>query len=179
MLKTLNSVLPVKKEEINESITQLENLKEQISSSNLNEKNSALRLASWLKGLPMIYYPKGLEAAAIRFKNSLQENGKTHAMSEDIIEACHNGIMSWEKRSEVQWQDDYIKTKERWKIIKNYFDSNGIEYKDIFSFSGNILTKLINLIYLLDYSTIYYAILNGIDPSPVQSIDFIKEKLNF
>jgi len=30
---------------------------------------------------------------------------------------------------------------------------------------------------MLDYSTIYYAIRLGIDPSPTRSIDFIKERL--
>jgi len=42
---------------------------------------------------------------------------------------------------------------------------------------GNILSKLINLIYFLDYSTIYRAILSEIDSSPIKSIDYVKEKL--
>jgi glucose/mannose-6-phosphate isomerase len=33
----------------------------------------------------------GLQATAIRFKNSLQENTKTHAIVEDVIESSHNG----------------------------------------------------------------------------------------
>jgi glucose/mannose-6-phosphate isomerase len=41
---------------------------------------------------------------------------------------------------------------------------------------SNILSKLMYLIYLLDYSTIYFAIKNKINPSPVSSIDFIKSK---
>ena len=41
------------------------------------------------------FAPAGLQAAAIRFKNSFQENAKSHAITEDIIEACHNGIASW------------------------------------------------------------------------------------
>lgn len=99
-----------------------------------------------------------------------------------MIEACHNGIVSWEEKSDVQpilieGQDDYIKTKERWKIIKEYFKENKIDYKEIVSFKGSILTKLINLIYQLDFASIYKATLNGINPSPVRSIDFIKSKL--
>ena len=50
----------------------------------------------------MIYYPFGLMSAAIRFKNSLQENAKQQSMTEDILEACHNGIIAWEKPSLVQ-----------------------------------------------------------------------------
>ena len=89
----------------------------------------------------MIYYPWGLEAAAIRFKASLQENAKTHAIIEDVIEACHNGIVSWERKSEVkpiliEGQDDYIKTKERWSILKEYFEKNNIDYREIFLLKG-------------------------------------------
>jgi glucose/mannose-6-phosphate isomerase len=183
ILKVLGPVLPIKKHDILNSITELESLSKQISSDNLTEKNPSLRLAQWISGIPIIYYPYGLQAAAIRFKNSLQENSKIHVMAEDILEASHNGIVSWEKQSIVQpilleGYDDYIKTKERWKIIKEYFQKNKIDYKEIFSIKGNILSKLINLIYLLDYSTIYRAVLSGIDPSPIQSIDFIKSKLS-
>ena len=45
-----------------------------------------------------MYYPAGLQAAAIRFKNSMQENAKSHIITEDIIEACHNGIVAWKNQ---------------------------------------------------------------------------------
>ena len=139
-------------------------------------------MAKWITGIPNIYYPHGLESAAIRFKSSLQENSKTHVILEDIIEACHNGIVAWEKSSEIQpillqGQDDYIKTKERFSIIKDFFKKNEIDFKEINSVSGNILTKTICLIYILDYASIYKAVLSKIDPSPVSSIDYIKSRL--
>lgn len=37
--------------------------------------------------MPIIYYPWGLQAAAIRFKSCLQENAKLHTFAEDVIEA--------------------------------------------------------------------------------------------
>lgn len=182
ILKILDSVIPVKKVDINESIAQLDHLKQMISSSNLKKNNSALELAEWINGIPLIYYPWGLNAAAVRFKNSLQENAKSHAMIEDIIEASHNGIVSWEKASNVkpillEGQDDYVKTKERWEIIKEYFQENRIDYKEVFSVKGSILSKLVNLIYLLDYSTIYLAVLSKTDPSPTRSIKFVKDRI--
>jgi len=181
ILKTLNSVIPVKKEDISESIGEMESSQKLISSSNL-ENNPSLNLAEWINGIPMIYYPWGLEAAAIRFKASLQENAKTHAITENVIEACHNGIVSWERKSEVkpiliEGQDDYIKTKERWSILKEYFEKNNIDYREIFSVKGGILSKLINLVYQLDFIAIYRAVLSGIDPSPIKSIDFVKSRL--
>jgi len=161
----------------------MENSQKLISSSNLNENNPSLNLAEWISGIPLVYFPWGLEAAAIRFKASLQENAKTHAITENVIEACHNGIVSWERKSEVkpiliEGQDDYIKTKERWGIIKDYFKQNNIDFREVFSVKGNILSKLINLTYFLDYTSIFNAITKQIDPSPIKSIDFIKSKLD-
>lgn len=183
MLKILHSVLGIKQEDIFESITELEKISKEIGSSNLTKNNPSLSLAEWINGITMIYYPFGLQSAAIRFKNVLQENAKIHVIAEDILEACHNGIVSWEKKSSVkpiliQGRDDYIKTKERWKIIKEYFYQNKIDYFEIVSIDGSILSKLICLIYILDYCSIYNAILTETDPTPVKSIDFIKSKLS-
>ena len=155
---------------------------EDISSSNLSDNNPALKLASSITKIPLIYYPWGLHASAIRFKNSLQENSKMHAIMEDVIEASHNGIVSWEKKSDVmpiliRGSEDHIKTKERYEILKEFFIKKKIKYEEVISGEGNILSKLITLIYLLDYATIYKAVIDNIDPSPVNAIDFIKNEL--
>jgi len=68
-------------------------------------------------------------------------------------------------------------TKERWSILKEYFEKNNIDYREIFSVKGGILSKLINLVYQLDFIAIYRAVLSGIDPSPIKSIDFVKSRL--
>ena len=182
MLKVLNPVIPIQKDEITESIDQMNVIRKKIVSENLNETNPSLNLSEWITDIPVIYYPWGLQAAAIRFKNSLQENAKHHAMIEDVIETCHNGIVTWSKPSRlkpilIQGEDDHIKTKERWKILKEFFQKENIEYWDVKSAKGGILSKLINLIYLLDYSTIYLAANSKIDPTPIEPIDYIKKRL--
>ena len=143
MLKILQPIIPIFNEDIIESINRLEKIKNKISSKNISENNPAICLAEWITSMPMIYYPAGLEAAAIRFKNSLQENTKMHVMAEDVVEACHNGIVSWEKDNQIipiliQGKDDHIKTKERWSIVKEFFKSKNIEYKEVFSEEGSI-----------------------------------------
>lgn len=182
ILKILNSIIPVKENEVYETINALVKQRKTISSENLSVSNSAIELAKSIDRIPLIYFPAGLQAVAIRFKNSLQENAKIHAMSEDVIEASHNGIVAWERPSNVlpiliQGEEDYFKTKERWIIFKEFFEVNNIEYKEIRSLKGSIFSKLTNLIYFLDYTTVYHALLNNIDPSPVSAIDFIKARL--
>ncbi len=183
MLRTLESVIPVKKSDVLDTISKMEIVRKNIFSNNLNENNTALNLAKWITGTPVLYYPWGLESAAIRFKNSLQENSKLHVMAEDIIEVCHNGVVSWEKDSImqpilIQGHDDYSKTQERWKILKEFFNSKQIECKEISSVKGSIISKIMNLIYLFDYVSVYHSVISGIDPSPVSAIDFIKERLS-
>jgi glucose/mannose-6-phosphate isomerase len=182
MLKVLHNSFGIREEDILESIIDLENLNEKINSTNMTQSNPSLCLAEWITNMPMIYFPFGLQSVAIRFKNSLQENAKIHAITEDVIEACHNEIVSWEKESNIvpiliQGDDDNIKTKERWEILKGFFEKKGIDHFEIHSVKGNILSKLINLIYLLDYASIYFAIKLETDPTPTESINYIKEKL--
>ena len=138
ILNVLHNILPIDKNDILSSIDSLFEIHKQISSNNLTDSNPAINLANWIDGIPLIYFPHGLQPTAIRLKSSLQENSKIHAMTEDVIEACHNGIVAWETTSTVQpillrGTDDYIKTKERFSIIEQYFTENNIDFKIIFN----------------------------------------------
>ena len=182
ILKVLQPILPITDKEIYDSIKQLEKTHSIISTNNISKTNISLELAKWITEIPIIYYPFGFESAAIRFKNSLQENAKTHVICEDVLETTHNGIVAWEKKSKLKpiflrGTNDHIKTKERWKIMKKYMNFKKIEYREIESPKGGILSKLVNLIYVLDYTSIYYSVINNTDPSPVKAIDFFKSEL--
>ena len=182
ILNVLHNILPISENDILLSIDSLFVIHKQISSNNLTDSNSAINLANWITGIPLIYYPHGLQSAAIRLKSALQENSKIHAIAEDVIESCHNGIVAWETPSIVQpillkGSDDYFKTKERFLIIEQFFTEKNIDFKIINSVKGNILTKIFSLIYLFDYVSIYRAISTHTDPSPVKSINYIKRKL--
>ena len=183
LLNILSPILPILEKDIQDALKKMEETKKQISVENISKNNLAMSLAKWISDVPIIYYPWGLESVAIRFKNSLQENSKSHAIIEDVVEACHNGIVAWESKSNIKpimirGVDDHFETKQKYQILSEYFNENGIEFKEIFSVEGNILTKIINLIYILDYVSIYKSILEGIDPTPVKSIDYIKNKID-
>ena len=182
ILNVMEPILPIGKNDINESILTLNKTKKNIFSDNLTKDNESLTLAKFVKNIIAIYYPGGLMATAIRYKNCLQENAKIHAMIEDVIESCHNSVVSWEKDSNVnpvfiKGKDDHTKTTERWKILEEFFEKEHINYRIVNSTEGGIFSKIINLCYLLDYSSIYTAVLNETDPSPVNAIDFIKSRL--
>ena len=182
ILNILEPVLPIQKTDINDSIKKLFQTRKNIFSGNLTEENESLQLAKFVRDVICIYSPSGLRASAIRYKNCLQENAKIHAIVEDVIESCHNGIVAWEKKTSVkpifiQGKDDHPKTIERVNLLKEFFESKSIDYRTVSSMEGNILSKITNLSYLLDYSSIYTSILNNTDPSPVTAIDYIKKRL--
>ncbi len=182
MLHVLKPILPIKESDVSESINNLNSIHAKINSENMTGLNPAIKIAEWINQTPVIYYPWGLQSVAIRFKNSLQENCKIHVMAEDVIEACHNGVVAWDNDSNFQpllirGKDDYEKTVQRWDILKEFFDGRKIEYKEIISEEGNILTKLICMIYLLDYSSIYLSVKLGRNPTPVDAINYIKNNL--
>ena len=85
IINTLETILPIKRSDVLESISILDITKKNISSENLTESNDSLKLAQFVKEIPCLYYPAGLQSAATRFKNSLQENAKMHVISEDVI----------------------------------------------------------------------------------------------
>lgn len=183
ILNILLPIIPIEKKDIQDTLDKMQEVQKIISIKNNSNNNLAISLAKWITDVPLIYYPWGLECVAIRFKNSLQENSKTHVIIEDIVESCHNGVVAWEKESQVKpimirGNDDHFGTIEKFKIISEYFDEKNIEYREIFSGNGNILTKIISLIYILDYVTIYKSILEGIDPTPVKTIEYIKNKID-
>jgi len=182
ILNVLHNILPINENDILYSLDSLFDVGKKISSKNLTCTNPSINLAEKITGIPLIYYPYGLQSAAIRLKSALQENAKMHVIIEDVIESCHNGIVAWENDSAVQpillqGFDDYVKTKERFLIIEKFFDDRQIDFLSVSSIAGNILSKIISLIYLFDYASIYRAILSEIDPSPVKSIDYIKSKI--
>ena len=181
MIGALAPVLQLGPSDAEESLGHLSSLAARVSSSN-RDGNPSLELASWLSGTPVILYPWGLRAAAVRFKNSLQENAKMHAMTEDIIESCHNGIVGWESASDarpvmIRGHGDGPTTRERWKVMSEYFASRSVEFREVSSPAGSLLTKLVGLIYVLDYASVYLALLRGADPAPVESIDYVKSRV--
>ena len=57
ILKTLNSIIPITKQDITNSLEHLEITYKEISSTNLDDNNPSLNLANWITGTPVIYYP--------------------------------------------------------------------------------------------------------------------------
>ncbi len=153
------------------------------------ENNIALSCAEQLIGfIPLIYSAADITSAAgYRFKCQLNENSKLHAFHNVIPELNHNEIIGWESYSERQLNGKLInildesynlQIKKRFKITTELAVKNGLEYLNIESEEDDFKVRLMDLIYLFDWITYYTAVLRGYDPSEIDNIYTLKERLS-
>ncbi len=162
----------------------LKKMKRTLSREDSLRNNPSGALAEHLvRGRVLIYTPLALLSAATRFKNSLNENAKTHSSVEVIPELCHNEIEAWRKNGEtripvfLRYRGEPPKVEERVEAIQSIMLASGSKPFDVWARGQNSLSRIMSIIYLLDYSTVYLAEKLGIDPLPTPNIDFLKNRL--
>ncbi len=151
------------------------------------EQNQAKMLASRLVDrLPVVYGSGFLAAVANRWKTQLNENSKQWAFFEELPELHHNSVVGLgipEKvRDEVlvlmlRSPFDHPRVKVRWDVTLELLQREGVAAQTISGRGKNRLAQLLSLIHLGDYVSYYLAMLNGVDPTPVESISFLKRRL--
>ncbi|NWG36452.1 SIS domain-containing protein [Nitrososphaera sp.] len=172
-------------EQIASSLETLRSLSHSARSSSPTSVNIAKKIALFIGcTLPICYYNSDLRAAGIRFRNSLNENAKTHAISEDVEEACHNSIVPFsDKQSSecsvvlLRSQKERNSVSSRFRIVKNFLETKGIPVLELKGEGNTLLASIMGLVYLLDYSTVYLSLLNGHDPNATAAIDYVKSAI--
>jgi glucose/mannose-6-phosphate isomerase len=153
-----------------------------------DDKNPAFALAQEIYGtIPVIYsgYEK-FDAVATRFKGQLSENAKILAFTNVFPEQNHNELVGWHglydldnKFTVIILKDsqEHKRIKARMEIVTQYLRDKGIKLLTLESREGQDLERIFYLIQYLDFTSYYLALLNGVDPTPVIAIDYLKEKL--
>jgi glucose/mannose-6-phosphate isomerase len=150
-----------------------------------NEPNGAIDIARDLIGfIPVIYSAADVTSAAgYRLKCQFNENSKLHAFHNVVPELNHNEIIGWESFQDNQFNAKLIlildktyhhQTKKRFDITaslisceKIYLESNEEDFK----------LRLMDLIYFGDWISYYLALFRGFDPTEIEFINILKEKL--
>lgn len=188
MVLVLLKLVSDKEKEIEETIKSLTNginiYKMERKASENPAKSLALRLH---QKLPIIYAPENhLDAVATRWKGQICENAKMLAFSNFFPEFNHNELVGWKVIDEykdklivimLKDRDDHIRIKRRMEIVKGIIEKMGVEVVEKESAGEGLLSRIFSLIQLGDFTSFYLAILNQIDPFPVEIIDFLKNEL--
>ncbi len=152
------------------------------------EENLAYEYAKQLVGfIPIIYSAAdSTSAVGYRYKCQFNENSKLHAFSNFIPEMNHNEIIGWESFNEKQFQAKVIniidrnyhtQIKKRFEITSELAAKNGAEIINLQSDEEDFKVRLMDLIYLGDWITYYTAVLRGFDPTEIENINILKERL--
>jgi len=172
-------------DQILNSITVIDNISKHISIEAPIKENLSKKIAVQLHdSIPLIYGSNLNRAVAIRFKNVLNENAKMHAIVDVMPELCHNEIVAWEgiknkplKPLLLRYRGEPPEVKVRFEIFKELIKDAGFNVLEAWSRGNDRLSKIISLLYILDFSSLYMAVLRGFDPSPTFNIEKMKNEL--
>jgi glucose/mannose-6-phosphate isomerase len=162
-----------------------------ISSENRPEvktgDNFSKTLASNVVGTVPAVYGFGIyRAVAQRFKTQFNENSKNPAKWEYFPELNHNEIVGWEAADKfAKWFsvifirdiDEPIEIHQRIETTKEIMSRTKMRLFEVQSRGTSSLAKMTSVVCIGDFVSVYLAVLRGIDPTPVDTITFLKKRL--
>ncbi|MEQ8579720.1 MAG: bifunctional phosphoglucose/phosphomannose isomerase [Balneola sp.] len=152
------------------------------------DDNDALALARELnESLPIIYSDALLmEPVNLRWRGQIEENSKMLVYGNLIPEMNHNEIVGWEHIAHLAGrltvvmlkdQDDNSRVTKRMEIVKELVMDQALSVIEISTIGNSRLERMFSLVQLADWVSMYLALLNEIDPTPIAKIDILKSKL--
>lgn len=175
------------KKEIKETLGLLNALSLRYSNHDASD-NLSLNLAKTLHGkLPLIYSGADkFDTVNTRWRGQITENSKTLAFGHVFPELNHNEIVGWEVLTDLMKnihvvilrdKEDYQRIQLRMNVTKGIIGSLADGITEVYTEGKSLLARTFSLLYLADWLSFYLAMLNGVDPSPVKKIDYLKEEL--
>jgi len=155
----------------------------------LGDQNPALVLARQLyMKLPIIYSAADrFDAVNLRWRGQFAENAKVLAFGHVLPEMNHNELVGWKVLRRMMQEDlvvvflrdksEHPRVKLRMEITKDITSQYASRVIEVWSEGRSVLARMFSLIYLGDWVSYYLAMLNGIDPTPVKVIDYLKNEL--
>ncbi len=149
--------------------------------------NRAGSLAYELVGkLPFLYSTGGLlEAVARRWCTQINENSKSLAHFAVLPELTHNEIVGWEALADLRDSilivrldddDDDPMARRQADIAMEVIEPHCAGMVTL-SAAGGRMTRILSMMMLGDFVSVYLGYLNGVDPTPVENIDLLKRRL--
>ena len=168
-------------------IETIKNFNQQFITQKETKENLAKNLAYQIfDRTPIILGAEHLWPVAQRFKKLFNENAKNFAFAEEVPEFFHNSVVGIDYPTRLKDEIFYIflesdlyseKIRKALSIFRQSLKEKKINC-DVISCSGkNKLEEAVKGIILGDWVTFYLAILNNIDPTPMEMIESIRRQL--
>ena len=150
-------------------------------------KNPAKQLALEIAGTsPVIYAGTTLWPAAYKWKISFNENAKNVAWCNSYPEFCHNEFIGWASHPvekpysiiDLRSNFDNERIIKRFNIVDKLLSGKRPAAHVVDAQGDTVLKQLVWTIVFGDFVSLYVALLNGVDPTPVVLVEKLKEELN-
>jgi len=150
--------------------------------------NEAKRLAERLDGgLPWIWGQDGiLAAAAARWRTQLNENAKVPAISSVLPELDHNEIAGWDPGVAAMKDivlvtlrdtDEHPRVATRIGLTLRAMSHRVGGIAEAYATGVSPLARLMSAVLLGDFTSVYLALRRGVDPTPVEALERVKNEL--
>jgi len=175
---------------VSEGLDEVNDVIEQVSRENAPEKptstSTAKSLASGINGtIPVVYGFGVYRGVAMRWKQQFNENAKIPAKWEVFSELNHNEIVGWERAealarcfSAVFLRDksERAEVRSRIEITKKLMPAASKQF-EVWAQGKGTLARMLSAILVGDFTSVYLAVLRGVNPTPVQTISTLKQRL--
>jgi glucose/mannose-6-phosphate isomerase len=153
------------------------------------DRNPARELARRIgRTIPLIYGMGGLGAtAALRWKQSMNENAKVPAFWNQYPELDHNEICGWGQHGDVTRQMftlielrhglEHERLRQRSDVSKQLIEEAVVQILEVEAGGEGRLAQVLDLIHLGDWASCYLALDSDVDPGPIDAITQLKAAL--
>jgi glucose/mannose-6-phosphate isomerase len=186
LLKRMN-ILPILEEDLQEAIQVLKKVGKENSPEIPTEDNPAKKLAlEVLETIPIIYGFRQYQSIAHRLKTQFNENSKVPSKHDVFPELNHNETVGWEAPELLTKNYSIIlirdpgeppEIRHRIETTKSLVLHKARKVLEIYARGERKLAKMFSVLRVGDFTSVYLAILQGVDPTPVKIIDEVKREL--
>ncbi len=168
---------------------QLAHRREQCKPSVDGDRNPARELARKIgRTIPIVYGSGGLGGvAAMRWKQSVNENAKAPAFWNEYPELDHNEVCGWGQHGDVTRQVftlvelrhglEHPRLERRAAVTRELIEEALVQILAVEAEGEGRLAQLLDLIYVGDWTSYYLALDNDVDPGPIDAIMQLKSSL--
>jgi glucose/mannose-6-phosphate isomerase len=150
------------------------------------EDSEAKAIARALQGtIPIVHGAGPTTAPARRWKTQVNENAAGAAFWSDLPEANHNEVCGWGRGRALaplsavflEDPDQHPRIHRRIELTAAEAESAGAPVVNVQSRGESRLERVLSLVLLGDLVSVYLAVLEGVDPTPVDTLDRFKAAL--
>jgi glucose/mannose-6-phosphate isomerase len=150
------------------------------------EQNYAKQIADQMVGkTPIIYGGPLMYPAAYKWKISVNENAKNTAWSNFLPEFNHNEFIGWSSHPtekpfavvDLISSFEHPRILERFELIDRMLSGMRPKAINVQLEGKSALEHMLYAVLLGDFATLYMALLNGVNPTPVDLVEKFKKEL--